>query len=89
MKVPITHGLFRTVDKATHMEDCAYVGEAFGMFLTNDLEHLSDIIRNVEWAWRRDGQPAAKPVSSSVQHSAIVLYRRGIEVDGPCEQWKK
>ncbi|KAF7157483.1 hypothetical protein CNMCM5623_001744 [Aspergillus felis] len=39
MEVPIAHGLFRTVDKANHTEDGAYINEAFGMFLTTDLEH--------------------------------------------------
>jgi hypothetical protein len=43
MKVSTTHGLFRTVDKANRMEVCAYVNEAFGMFLTTDLEHVSSI----------------------------------------------
>ncbi|GIJ84601.1 hypothetical protein Asppvi_003450 [Aspergillus pseudoviridinutans] len=48
MKVPIAHGLFCTVDKANHTEDGAYVDEAFGMFLTTDLEHVSSI-QNI-WA---------------------------------------
>jgi hypothetical protein len=48
MKVPIAHGLFRTVDKANHTDDGAYVDEAFGMFLTSDLEHVSSIQRT--WA---------------------------------------
>ncbi|GFG10630.1 hypothetical protein IFM5058_05022 [Aspergillus udagawae] len=43
MKVPIAHGLFRTVDRANHTEDGAYVDEAFGMFLTTDLGHVSSI----------------------------------------------
>ncbi|GFF32788.1 hypothetical protein IFM58399_03317 [Aspergillus lentulus] len=43
MEVPIAHGLFRRVDKANHAENGAYVDEAFGMFLTTDLEHVSSI----------------------------------------------
>jgi hypothetical protein len=43
MEVPIAHGLFRRVDKANHTEDGAYVDEAFAMFLTTDLEHVSSI----------------------------------------------
>ncbi|GIK02200.1 hypothetical protein Aspvir_006245 [Aspergillus viridinutans] len=43
MKVPIAHGLFRSVEKANHTEDGTYVDEAFGMFLTTDLEHVSSI----------------------------------------------
>jgi hypothetical protein len=43
MEVPIAHGLFRKVDKANHAENGAYVDEAFGIFLTTDLEHVSSI----------------------------------------------
>lgn len=43
IKVPIAHGLFRTVDKSNHTSDGAYVDEAFDMFLAADPEAVSSI----------------------------------------------
>ncbi|OJJ72262.1 hypothetical protein ASPBRDRAFT_89566, partial [Aspergillus brasiliensis CBS 101740] len=43
LKVPIAHGLFRTVEKSNRTDDGAYVNEAFGMFLSAEPEHVSNI----------------------------------------------
>ncbi|KAI9370348.1 hypothetical protein BJX61DRAFT_544720 [Aspergillus egyptiacus] len=43
MKVPIAHGLFRTVDKANHTENGVYENEAFDIFLPTELENVSRI----------------------------------------------
>ncbi|RAL07648.1 uncharacterized protein BO97DRAFT_463493, partial [Aspergillus homomorphus CBS 101889] len=45
LKVPVAHGLFRTVDRANRTEDYIYANEAFDVFLLTNLEHVNSIQR--------------------------------------------